>query len=173
MHHIASVTLGSTGAIFFAGIPDTFDHLQIRVSGRSATSGPWGNMYHNWYGSTAASVFSSHWLMGDGASATANNLLANPYVFSGAMFTGNTAPANAYGVAIIDIFDYKNTSKFKTVRVTGGNDRNGAGQVTLASGLIQYTGAITQGFIDTESGFLAGATASVYGITGNPIATGA
>jgi hypothetical protein len=110
--------------------------------------------------------------MGDGASATSSNLLNNPYVFSGAMFTGNTAPANAYGVAIIDILDYKNTTKFKTVRVIGGNDRNGAGQVLLASGLIQFTGVIDRGFIDTEGTFLPGSRADVYGITTNPIARG-
>jgi hypothetical protein len=172
MHHIASVTLASTGTFFFTNIPDTFDHLQIRVSARSATNGPWGNLYHNWYGATAASTFSSHWLTGDGASATASNLMANPYVFSGPMFAGAQATANTYGVCIIDILDYKNTNKFKTVKVIGGNDRNGSGQVTLASGLIQFSGVITGGFIDTESTFVAGSTADVYGINSNPISRG-
>jgi hypothetical protein len=43
----------------------------------------------------------------------------------------------------MQIFDYSNTSKFKTVKAMSGNDRNGSGGVGLYSGIYQSTNAIT------------------------------
>jgi hypothetical protein len=47
----------------------------------------------------------------------------------------NTAAANIFAGMVIDILDYTSTSKNKTVRSLGGYDRNGAGEISLSSGL--------------------------------------
>jgi hypothetical protein len=43
--------------------------------------------------------------------------------------------ANYFAATNIDILDYASTTKAKTVRALGGNDRNGYGRIQLSSGL--------------------------------------
>jgi hypothetical protein len=45
---------------------------------------------------------------------------------------------------IFDILDYTNTNKYKTVRMLGGVDFNGSGEVDFMSGLWLNTSAITR-----------------------------
>jgi hypothetical protein len=58
--------------------------------------------------------------------------------------TRATAAANIFAVGVIDLLDYKNTNKNKTVRTIGGYDLNGSGAVAFGSGLWMDTSAITQ-----------------------------
>jgi hypothetical protein len=172
MQFIASATGNGSGAIFFNNIPQTFTHLQLRITGRAGVASTGANLYTNWYGSTSASTYSNHRLGGDGSTAYAGAETGLPYVFGGAMFPGASATANIMGSCIIDILDYTNVNKFKTLRMIGGNDRNGSGQVILASGLIQFSGAITTGYIDTEGAFTTATRADLYGISTSEV-TGA
>jgi hypothetical protein len=57
-----------------------------------------------------------------------------------------TAASNVFGAVIIDILDYKDTNKYKTVRGNSGFDTNNASTgavVRLNSGLWLNTSAIT------------------------------
>ena len=59
--------------------------------------------------------------------------------------------ANTFGPMILDILDYTNTNKYKTVRSLSGFDSNGAGKVDFFSGFyFLNTNAITQ--IDITGG---------------------
>jgi hypothetical protein len=53
----------------------------------------------------------------------------------------NGATANAFGVGIIDILDYANTNKYKTIKSLDGCDLNGAGVIVY---LVQVLGEIRQ-----------------------------
>ena len=53
-----------------------------------------------------------------------------------------SATASIFGSAIIDIFDYANTNKYKTMRSLYGSDLNGSGQVGIASSVWMNTNAI-------------------------------
>jgi hypothetical protein len=169
---IASANGNGSSAIIFNNIPQTFTHLQIRVSGRGGVASTGSNLYTNWYASTSASTYSNHRLAGDGATAYSGNETGLPYIFGGAMFPAASATANIMGSSIIDILDYTNTNKFKTLRMIGGNDRNGSGQAIFSSGLIQFSGAITTGYVDTEGGFTTSTRVDLYGITSSQV-TGA
>jgi len=63
------------------------------------------------------------------------------------MTCGNIAAANgtasAFGTAVIDILDYANTNKYKTVRTLAGWDANGSGLVSFWSGSWRNTNATT------------------------------
>lgn len=132
---IATVSVGSGGSssIDFTSIPGTYAHLQLRCIIRAA-SGADTPMTFN-----AGSFSRRHYLSGDGASASAGADTING-VFSKTI-TSDTA--NVFGVAIVDILDYANTNKTKTIRSLTGKDLNGSGQILLMSQLYDWTGAIT------------------------------
>jgi hypothetical protein len=164
---LATVTLDATTAsITFAGIPSTYTHLQIRGIGRTnrATPADMDSLFIQFNGDTAAN-YSDHALRGDGASATATSdvsytgmemyRLANLYVASTVM-----------GAQIVDILDYANTSKYKTIRALGGVDNNGSGQVALNSGNWRNTAAVTSILLKPAVGtlFTAYTSFALYGV---------
>jgi hypothetical protein len=67
---------------------------------------------------------------------------------------------------IIDIQDYASTTKFKTIRVLTGNDRNGAGGIELNSVLWRSTSAITSLVFPNANSvnYNSGSVFSLYGI---------
>jgi hypothetical protein len=85
----------------------------------------------------------------------------------GPYIPGSTQLANNYGCVIIDILDYTNTNKYKTVRSLGGYDNNGSGYTALFSGLWLNTAAITSiqvGALYVSDNIYS--RISVYGIKG-------
>lgn len=141
---IATVNVPSGGqaSIEFTSIPSDYTHLQIRVLGRSnrALFTDATNMQFN---SDTGSNYASHYFYGEGsvvyAGGSASQTNIQFYRISG---TGANQ-ANGFGACIVDILDYKNSNKYKTVRVLGGYDDNGQGQIWFSSGLWQSTNAIT------------------------------
>lgn len=136
---IATVTVGSGGSssITFSSIPSTYTHLQIRGIGRdSSSNGEWKIEFNS---DTTTTNYYRHGVYGDGAGAYAfavNNNTVAPMAY-----TGETA--NSFGAYVVDVLDYANTNKYKTVRTLGGKDLNGSGQEGLYSNLWKNTNAIT------------------------------
>jgi hypothetical protein len=157
----------------FTNIPQTFSHLQLRVYGRTTTSATSEFAYLRFNGDTSTSNYRSHILYGDGSIAssfdygTGRNYLLSSYL------TAASAPTGAFGCIVIDILDYANTSKNKTMRSIGGFDNNGNGTATLMSGLWMNTSAITALEIGPFTGAsVAGSRIDLYGITSSQV-TGA
>jgi hypothetical protein len=74
---------------------------------------------------------------------------------------------NNVNAFIIDLLDYSNTNKFKTMRSLNGFDENGAGQIFLTSGLYRKTNAISEIRLFPSSGtFAEYSSFALYGITG-------
>lgn len=71
-----------------------------------------------------------------------------------------------FGVAVIDILDYKETTKYKTTRVLTGSDANGSGFLFFRSGAWMNTNAVSS--IDliqtTGSSFLQYSSFALYGV---------
>jgi hypothetical protein len=149
---IATVTVGSGGAssITFSSIPSTYTHLQVRII---ALSGLAGTNLEVRFNSDTGNNYDTHWLYGNGASVTAGAATNLSYSW-GAGSGSSTAPAGV----VIDVLDYANTNKYKTVRNLGGFDVNGSGgYIYFTSGLWRNTNAITSIKID-----LSGTTFSQY-----------
>lgn len=142
---IATVDVGAGGAntISFTSIPSTYTHLQIRGIARSATASSGIVPIYIQLNSTGSNHV-SHWIYGDGASATATNQSAANLIYAG--YAGqNSTTASSFGTTVIDILDYANTNKYKTVRSLAGTDLNGSGRTGLFSGAwFGSTNAITQ-----------------------------
>lgn len=165
---IATVTLSGTASTFtFSSIPSTFKHLQIRGI---ALSNSIVNAFITFNGDTASN-YNHHWAGGDGTNANTNNGINQTYIVSGQ--TAFNTGSNAIGAAtIIDILDYSDTNKNKTLRALNGFDDNtshaGYIPVTLSSGLWRSTAAITSVTLTVSGGYnwIAGSQMALYGIKG-------
>lgn len=140
---LATVTVPSGGAssIEFVGIPSGYKHLQVRATLKSNTTGV---LYMNYtFNGVGGTSYSSHYLFGNGSTAGAN---AGNGASASSMYLNEfptTSNTNMFGVFVLDILDYANTTKNKTTRALGGNDKNGSGVVALSSGLFMSTNPIT------------------------------
>jgi hypothetical protein len=159
---IATVTVGSGGqsTITFSSIPSTYKHLQIRAIAKSAGAFTQGRVKVN---SDTSSVYTLHQLTGDGSTASSNGYAneAGPVTIPIRM----PDTANIFGVIVMDILDYQNTSKFKTIRTLGGADLNGSGSMILSSNLFRSTSAISQlDFDGNGENFAQYSQFALYGI---------
>lgn len=164
---IATVTVGAGGSssLSFASIPSTFQHLQIRGIGRNTNTNAGAQiLYLNLNGDTTTGNYAKHDLRGNG-SATGSGGGGNDQGFDG-MVNGNFT-ASVFSGYVIDILDYANTNKNKTIRVLHGFDSNGDGRIYLNSNLWKNTNAVSSFTITTSSGNLAQYSHfALYGIKG-------
>jgi hypothetical protein len=164
---IATVTVGSGGAanVEFTSIPATYTHLQIRGIGKTVEADVDETFISIRFNSDTGSNYAHHRLQGNGTSATAAAASSQTRAFAGWSVKANST--SIFSAHIIDILDYANTNKYKTVRVLNGIDRNGAGIVDLGSGLWQNTNAITSiTILDTGANWAQYSHFALYGIKG-------
>ena len=169
---ISTTTVGAGGAatITFSSIPSTYSHLQIRVLGRCDAAGSDREALALMINSDTGSNYTNHFLQGTGSAASASGAtgLTGSTNQSGgsSIITGSTAPANTFGVSIIDILDYANTNKYKVTRSLNGQDQNStSGRLGLTSGLWLNTAAITTLTLTAGTGnFVQYSSFALYGI---------
>jgi hypothetical protein len=166
---IATVTVGSGGSatVEFTSIPGTYTHLQIRMLERATGSYNGGYVDGVQFNSDTASNYSWHELLGDGSSASAAAGATQTSMRAGRMPAGGVG-ANIFGTSIIDILDYANTNKYKTIRTLGGFDSNSTtGTIVLGSGNWRSTSAITSiKLIPAADTFAQYSHFALYGIKG-------
>ena len=166
---IATVTVGAggSGTISFSSIPSTYKHLQIRYIARSNNAANVNSATGIQFNSDTGSNYSSHLVQGDGSSAGTDAYPSQTYVF-GYLVAGGNANTGVFGTGVIDILDYTNVNKNKTVRALNGIDNNGSGIARLTSGLWMSTNAITSILIDNRIGnvYSQYSQFALYGIKG-------
>lgn len=147
---LASVTIpaGQTAtSIVFAGIPSGYKHLQIRafVTPGTASGDSYGYIRFN---NDSGTSYSWHRLGGAGGSASSGN--STSQTSAACLLMTGASNSNLYPApTIIDILDYSNGNKFKTIRSLTGLDQNtnsgvgGTSQLNFFSGSWQYTTAIS------------------------------
>jgi hypothetical protein len=165
---IATVTVGSGGAanVEFTSIPSTYTHLQIRAISRS-TASTTNTGVKATFNSASTNYYALHQLYGDGSSAIAGANPASSYIVTGHQ-TGASASSNIFGTMVMDVLDYANTNKNKTVRTFTGYDANGSGLILFRSSLWMNTNAITSiSFSSEAAGNIAQYSHfALYGIKG-------
>jgi len=138
---IATVTVGSGGSssISFTSIPSTYTHLQLRFIARGTSTLARAAIRLN---SDSNANYSLHYLYGDGSSAGAGGTGAQGQIDVTTIPTSSQT-SNTFGSAVVDILDYANTNKNKTIRSLGGDDLNGSGGYSiLYSGAWYNTNAV-------------------------------
>lgn len=168
---IATQTVGAGGStgITFSSIPSGYTHLQLRGIGRTARATYANDGLKLQFNSDAGNNYSRHQLAGDSSGSFDTGSAANSnFMFS--QIAGNGAIASDFGSFVIDIFDYANTSKNKTVRFLSGIDNNSlantqSGYISFASGAWYNTAAITSLTLFGFSGnLLQNTSIALYGI---------
>jgi hypothetical protein len=171
---IATQTVTGAGvtSVSFTSIPQTYTHLQIRASVRSNNVAAYDAFYiYNLDGSAVSSQMANHYIYGTGSSVGVNAYTAQFSAQMGFVPAANTL-ANNFGAGIVDILDYTNTNKNKTLRGFVGFDDNGntSGSpfITLSSAYSAQlgTGAITNLTFIINNSFAIGTKFALYGIKG-------
>jgi hypothetical protein len=145
------VVVGSAGAatVTFSSIPATYKHLQIRYIGRTDFSTAGADFLYSLNSDTTNSNYAYHRLGGEGSVAFAQSSTSSRIV---GINNGASAGASMFAAGVMDILDYANTSKNKTIRNLVGSDRNGSGLVSMYSNLWMNTNAVTTISLIPENG---------------------
>lgn len=141
-------TASGTGAqALFQSVPQTYTHLQIRVTGKDGSTSAGQDLAIN-FNNDAGTNYAFHRLVGSGSTLTSQNFLSTTYTSLGIMLSNNQSTANFINCAVIDIFDYSNTSKTTTMRAISGWEINsaspGVGYIGLYSAFWNNTAAVTE-----------------------------
>lgn len=152
-----TVPSGGIATITFAGIPNTYSHLQIRGFFSNSS----GSVIRGRFNSDAGNNYSRHYFYGDGSS-TAAGADAN---FDYATFGYNAGTTANYSASVVDILDYATTTKNKTVRTLTGSDNNGSGLLVFYSSGWYNTAAINSITITSTGGnFTQYSQFALYGV---------
>jgi hypothetical protein len=160
---IATVTVGSGGSssISFNSIPSTYTHLQIRALSGSNPAGYNSGVRFN---SDTGSNYYGHGLAGSGPGSVSSFSLGSQ-TFVSISFNGITN--TQFAGLVVDILDYANTNKNKTIRSLNGRDNNGSGDIYVMSGSWGNTSAINSITIVAPSAtFIEYSHFALYGIKG-------
>lgn len=169
---IATQTVTSAGvtSVSFTSIPQTYTHLQIRASIRSNSAAAYDAFYiYNLNGAGVSSQMANHYIYGTGSSVGVNAFTGQFSAQLGYVPAANTL-ANNFSAGIVDILDYTNTNKNKTLRGLGGFDDNGnttgSPFITLASAYSAQLGtsAVTNLTFIINNSFAIGTKFSLYGV---------
>ena len=154
---IATTTLGSAqSSVTFSSISGSFTDLVLIVSGKSNAEN--SNVLLE-YNSATGSNYSVTILFGDGASAGSARVSNATSANLGRL--GNENISNS----IINIFNYSNTTTFKTAIGRGNVALGGNAEVNAKVALWRSTSAITSVLIKLSAGnFDTGSTFTLYGI---------
>jgi hypothetical protein len=163
---IQTITVGSGGqsSIEFTSIPSTYKHLQVRgIAKSTGSAATFASIRLN--GDSGAN-YSAHELTGNGTAveaygaASQTNGWADPIV--------GTAYTSVFTAFTLDVLDYTNTSKYKTIRYMGGHSTQSTNPYAfMTSATWQNTSAVTSlslSFSDRNFGQYT--SVGLYGIKG-------
>jgi hypothetical protein len=159
---IATTTVGGGGSptITFSSISGTYKDLQLRFIAAASTTLPTLYLRLN---SDSGANYVRHRFQGNGTSASSS---VNTGETAAYMFGSAGVPtASIFCASVLDILDYSNTNKYKTLRAMDGADSNGSGVMECLSNLWMNTAAITSITLTLDSGnFTQYSSFALYGI---------
>jgi hypothetical protein len=163
---IATITpYTTTSTVVFSSIPSTYKHLQIRFIGRTDRANQEDNIQLR-FNSDSAGNYAAHVLYGDGATASSFSDGSSITFNTRSVVAAASATSGVFGVGVIDILDYADTNKYKTVRDLFGYDFNGSGRVGMNSMGYNTTSAVTSLSL-TGRTWGQYSSFALYGIRGN------
>jgi hypothetical protein len=120
------------------------------------------------FNSDSGSNYSGHYLGGNGSSAFAYGGANYSFAPAG-LAPGANVTASIFSTGVIEVLDYQNTNKYKTVRASSGFNYNTSGsgdEINLQSGSWRNTAAVTSVTFTLETGatFSQYSSFALYGI---------
>lgn len=164
---IATATPNST-SVTFSSIPQTYKHLQIRGVVRSATYGGAADYYSIRINGDSGANYNASGLGCTNTSVSSFDRNGGQTEIFAGEFPGAVAGADQFGGIVIDIFDYTNTNKNKTIKFYNESIRYGQGSAGINSGLWVNAAAITSISLNGYfgGGFANYSQLALYGIKG-------
>lgn len=140
---IATVVVPSGGltSVTFAGIPQEYEHLQIRALVRGNRTPVTYDNFNLRFNDDSGNNYAAHVFYGDGRSSAVNAESAtSANAIVAAQIPGSASLANSFGVAIIDVFDYSSSIKNTTIRSLNGYESNTTGYGGIYSSVCLISG---------------------------------
>ena len=160
-YSIATYNPSAISTVTFSSIPNTYTHLQVRLS-MIGVSG--GSLLVACFNGDTGTNYTWHDLNGQGSTASGYGATAQNFarIFGRNVGTSSTSPTGS----VIDLLDYTNTNKNKVMRALSGMDANGSGEIELESSLWLNTSAISSLTVKTHDGtnFASGTSIALYGV---------
>jgi hypothetical protein len=167
---IATTYLEADAAsVTFSSIPQTYEHLQLRVSSHDSYDAGTDILYAR-FNSDSGTNYSYHFMEAYSSSTNSGGGTGKTYAYLGKVLASfGTTLATSYGSLVVDILDYANTNKNTTTKsISGTLDPRPTNVVYSNSSLWDDTSAVTQ--IDLHclpwagGGFVRGSEFTLYGL---------
>ncbi len=161
--HLGTTVLSSSQASVTFTLPSNaateYKHLQLRIAAVPTAD---TLMQIRFNGDTAAN-YSYHGLQGYGTGIDSFSGVSQTAGWLGYSPVGSTFPS----VAILDLLDPFNDTKYKTTRSLYGSTQSGGNRIMLMSSSWRSTATVTSVTILTNTGnYLTGSRFSIYGVKG-------
>jgi hypothetical protein len=168
---------GNVADVQFTSIPNTYKHLEIRITCRGGTTDPSGSGETAFYFNTDSGGSSTYprQLLGAWGSTIYRFVADNTDTLYGPQYMRGGGPSGYFGSAVIKILNYASTSALKVVRVYGGIAGPAATSIVNNSNA-QIGGGIWESsastainkitFTPNQATFGVNSTFSLYGIKG-------
>ena len=159
---IATLTLATSGGLAFNNVPQNYTDLVLVCSVRSTYNAA-SDVGILDFGYTTNHSYTA--LRAVGTTPTSYNGTASYGLYCNAI-PAATTNANIFGTFVAHIFNYSNSTTYKTAIVRQGWDLNGSGGTTITVGMKNLTAPLTTVELGGGNAALAaGSTATLYGIT--------
>lgn len=163
------VLSSSASSVTFTGLDSYTDykHLQLRMTTRTDRAAVIDTIRAG-FNSFSGNYYTDHMLRGYGAAVLSSGAANQSFVIAHENTAGNSTTTGIFGSAIMDILDFSNTNKYKTIRSFSGAYIPSWTNVYLRSALIISTDALTSVTFTSGNGanLLTGCRFSIYGVKG-------
>jgi hypothetical protein len=165
---IATTTLtnSTTGDFVFSSIPSNYTDLRVVISARGNNAGTTEGVWF-YIGSYATDMSATNLTSTGATAASTRETNANQLTIG--QIAGNTATSGLYTLLTLDVFNYANTTTFKTFLCrsnNGGTQIDSTGLVSATVGIKRNTVAVNSltFFLQNGTKWQTGSTFSLYGI---------
>jgi hypothetical protein len=150
---------GNATSVTFGSIPQTYRHLQIRMVAQSDTFAQVGMVFNG----VNTSTYYYNSMAGGASSVTSSEQFTQPSIIMS--YGSSTSGGSIFAASIIDILEYSQTTKFKTIRAFAGN-ATGASLVSGSNSATTGISSITFYPNTASFNFKVNSRFSLYGIKG-------
>ena len=160
---------GSGSTLTFSSIPSIYTHLQIRASVQSGRTSNAYDGFNIQLNSDTGSNYAYHQLFADNRPYIASGGASSQTSINVSNIAALYGTSNVTSALVMDILDYTNTNKYKTVRILTGYDTNQSGIISggagIESGLWQSTSVINSiTLFGAINGFTNKTQFALYGV---------
>jgi len=153
-------------SVTFSSIPQTYEHLQLRISSRSSDTGTHSPDASIRFNGDTGTNYSWHYAQGDATAAAFSAATGASSVFYGPTSGSyGESEAAAFAGATVDILDYVNANKNTTLLFTSCVINAEQEVLRYGSGLWENTSAVTQiDLLPTPYNWGRGSEFTLYGL---------